>query len=344
MRRFLAFLGVAGVTVVIAAAGLWWAACTLDAPSTLAAPLVYRVAPHARFSQVAADLERQQAIAHSWIWIVHARATGMETRIKAGEYLLAPHSAPRDILRKLVAGEVLLHTLTIVEGWRFQDLRDAIHKTPAIASTPLNDAALMARVGSPAESAEGQFLPETYKFPAGTSEIEILNKAHQALVTLLGMAWASRDERLPLHSAQELLTLASIVEKETALPAERQKIAGVYAQRLLQGMRLQADPTVIYGLGARYDGNLRSVDLHTDGPYNTYMRAGLPPTPICLPGAASIRAAAHPEMNGALYFVATGRGDGSHTFSQTLDEHNRAVAQFLQRTRAGEGMHGASGQ
>jgi UPF0755 protein len=191
----------------------------------------------------------------------------------------------------------------------------------------------MAHFGSPHLSPEGQFLPETYKFPAGTTDVGLLGIAHAALVKELTAAWADRDERVPVKTPRELLTLASIVEKETALPAERPKIAGVYVQRLITGMRLQADPTVIYGLGDRYDGDIHTVDLRADGPYNTYTRTGLPPTPIALAGAPAIRATAKPEITGALFFVASGLGDGSHVFSATLQEHNEAVARYLQRLR-----------
>ena len=180
---------------------------------------------------------------------------------------------------------------------------------------------------------EGQFLPETYRFPTGTSDLELLRQAHAALLQVLHAAWTSRDQTIPLKDPTELLIMASIVEKESGLPAELPKIAGLYLHRLAIGMRLQADPTLIYGLGDAYDGDLHTVDLRADGPYNTYTRAGLPPTPIALAGAAAIEATAHPENTDALFFVASGLSDGSHVFSATLDAHNAAVAAYLARQR-----------
>jgi UPF0755 protein len=235
---------------------------------------------------------------------------------------------------KMVNGQVVLYSFTIVDGWRVADLLAALHRSPELQITlSMPPADLMEKIGAPGVPPEGQFLPETYRFPGGTPDIEILKLAHAALVRELDAVWRGREPGLPLHDANELLILASIVEKETALPSEQGKIAGLYLNRLSIGMRLQADPTVIYGLGDAYDGSLHTVDLRTDGPYNTYLRTGLPPTPIALPGAAAIRATAHPEKTDALYFVASGRGDGSHTFSATLEEHNVAVANYLARQR-----------
>jgi UPF0755 protein len=191
----------------------------------------------------------------------------------------------------------------------------------------------MARLGSPSTDAEGQFLPETYRFPSGTTDLDVLKQAHAALVRELESAWASRDPSVPLRSADELLIVASIVQKESGVPQELPKIAGLYLHRLRIGMRLQADPTVIYGLGERYDGALHTVDLHEDGPYNTYTRAGLPPTPIALAGAAAIDAVAHPESTDALYFVASPRDDGSHVFSATLEAQNAAVGRYVAHLR-----------
>jgi UPF0755 protein len=192
----------------------------------------------------------------------------------------------------------------------------------------------MQKLGAPGVAAEGQFLPETYKFPSGITDVELLQIAHAALTRELDAAWKDREEGLPLHDEYELLTVASIVEKESGLPEELPKIAGLYLHRLSIGMRLQADPTVIYGLGDQYDGDLHTVDLRTDTPYNTYTRTGLPPTPIALPSAAAIKACAHPEKTDALYFVASVKGDGSHVFSATLEQHNAAVAQYVAHLRA----------
>jgi UPF0755 protein len=227
-----------------------------------------------------------------------------------------------------------------VDGWRVQDLLEALRHNPDIATTlpePADVAAqsaqIMAKLGSPGTEVEGQFLPETYRFIGGTPDLELLRQAHAALVHELDAAWANRDPDVPLRSAYELLIMASIVEKESGLPQELPKIAGLYLHRLSIGMRLQADPTVIYGLGPRYDGTIHTADLQTDGPYNTYTRVGLPPTPIALAGAAVIRATARPEKTDAIYFVASTKGDGSHVFSATLEQHNAAVAAYVAHQR-----------
>lgn len=216
----------------------------------------------------------------------------------------------------------------------------ALRRNPDILST-LNEKApdLMAKLAQPGVDPEGQFLPETYRFIAGTADIEVLRQAHAALLRELETAWNNRDPGVPLHGSNELLIMASIVEKESGLPHELGLIAGLYEHRLSIGMRLQADPTVIYGLGDHYDGDIRTVDLRTDGPYNTYTRSGLPPTPIALPSAAVIHATAHPDKTDAIYFVASPKGDGSHVFSATLEQHNAAVASYLAHLRkaAGEG-------
>jgi UPF0755 protein len=266
--------------------------------------------------------------------------------VKAGEYEIQPGTTPRELLNKMVNGQVLLHSFTIVDGWRVADLLEALRRNPDVAqSLPAEgDAAsraarVMARLDAPGGEPEGQFLPETYRFIAGTTDVELLRQAHQALRRELDSAWAERDPSIPLHDANELLIMASIVEKESGVPHELATIAGLYLHRLAIGMRLQADPTIIYGMGERYDGDIRSVDLRTDGPYNTYTRVGLPPTPIALPGAAAIRATARPEKTEALYFVASPKGDGSHVFSATLEQHNAAVAAYLThlRQRAAQG-------
>ena len=210
----------------------------------------------------------------------------------------------------------------------------ALRRNPDIAATLADQAPhLMEKLGFPGIDPEGQFLPETYRFVGGTTDIDLLRQAHTALVRELDSAWMDRDPDLPLQDSYELLIMASIVEKESGLPQELRLIAGLYLHRLAIGMRLQADPTVIYGLGDRYDGDIRTVDLRTDGPYNTYTRVGLPPTPIALAGAAAIRATSHPDKTDAIYFVASAKGDGSHVFSSTLQQHNAAVASYLAHQR-----------
>jgi UPF0755 protein len=334
----------AGVLLLLLGAGaagvVWVGVRSLDEPLRLAAPVRFKVNPGASFARVAAELAAQDVIAHPRAWILYARLTGLAPAIKAGEYEIPPGVTPRQLLTKMVNGQVLLHSFTIVDGWRVQDMLSALRRNPDVLST-LGEKApdLMAKLGMPGVDAEGQFLPETYRFIAGTADLDVLRQAHAALVRELESAWNNRDPAVPLHGPGELLIMASIVEKESGLPQELGLIAGLYEHRLSIGMRLQADPTVIYGMGERYDGDIRTVDLRTDGPYNTYTRTGLPPTPIALPSAAVIHATAHPDNTDAIYFVASAKGDGSHVFSATLEQHNAAVASYLAHLRkaAGEG-------
>lgn len=326
---------------VLAAAGflVQGALRSLDAPARLDAPLRFTVPVGARLSRIATDLASRGVIARPRIWVLYARWKGLASSIKAGEYEIEPGATPRSLLDKMVSGQVILHSFTIVDGWRVEDMLAAMRRNTDLAVTSaLPPADLMARMGAPGVPAEGQFLPETYRFPTGTPDLEILRQAHAALQRELAAAWAQRDPELPLENPEQLLIMASIVEKESGLPQELPRIAGVYLNRLRLGMRLQADPTVIYGLGDGYDGDLHTVDLRTDGPYNTYTRTGLPPTPIALPSAAVIRATARPEKTDELYFVASSKNDGSHVFSVTLEKHNEAVARYLssQRQRAAE--------
>jgi len=322
--------------LLLAAAGaeIWLNLRSLDEPLRVAAPLTFRVPAGSRLAQVAGSLAARGILARPRALVLYARWKGVASAIKAGEYEIEPGVTPRRLLDKLVSGQVVLHSLTIVDGWRVQDLLAAMHRNPDVLATlPATSAAVMEKLGMPGVNAEGQFLPETYRFPGGTADVEILRQAHASLVRTLNAAWMNRDLSIPLRNIDELLIMASIVEKESGLKEELPKIAGLYLHRLRIGMRLQADPTVIYGLGDSYDGDLRTIDLRMDGPYNTYTRTGLPPTAIALPGAAAIEATAHPENTDALYFVASGRGDGSHVFSATLDQHNAAVAQYLARQR-----------
>jgi UPF0755 protein len=328
-------LAAVGVAAALIEAGLR----TLDQPLEVSAPLRFKVPPGSRFAHVAADLAHRGVVAQPRVWVWYARWKGLASGIKAGEYEIEPGATPRSLLLKMVSGQVLLHSFTIVDGWRVQDMLAAMKKNPDIAATLTGAVStgalqgLMDKLGASGTDAEGQFLPETYRFPSGTADLEILKQAHDALVRTLNSAWAARDPTVPLHSPEELLIVASIVQKESGLPQELPKIAGLYLRRLRIGMRLQADPTLIYGLGERYDGELHAVDLRTDGPYNTYLRAGLPPTPIALAGASAIEASAHPEATDALYFVASPRGDGSHVFSASLEEQNVAVARYVAHLR-----------
>jgi UPF0755 protein len=324
-------LGLAGV--------IRWGVSTLDVPSPLQTVIRYKVAPGRSFAHVANELAAQGVVAHPKILAQYARWSGQAAAVKAGEYEITPGITARELLSKMVNGQVLLHSFTIVDGWRVQEMLEALRRNPDVAGTlsagtpAAVSASLMERMGAPGVNAEGQFLPETYRFVLGTTDIELLRQAHAAMTRELQAAWADRESGLPLHDANELLIMASIIQKESGIPQEIPKIAGLYLHRLSIGMRLQADPTVIYGMGEHYDGDIRSVDLRTDGPYNTYTRVGLPPTPIALPGAAVIRATAHPEKTDAVYFVASTKGDGTHVFSATLEQHNAAVAAYVAHQR-----------
>ena len=269
-------------------------------------------------------------------WQVLARELGAAGKLQAGEYALDAGISPRALLLAMRDGKVVRRMFTIVEGWNIRELRAALAKVDELEhdSGALDDAALMKALGHPGQHPEGRFLPETYAWVRGDSDLDILKRAHAAMATALDAAWAARAPDVPLKSKQEALVLASIVEKETGIAEERPAIAGVFARRLEIGMRLQTDPTVIYGMGAAYTGNIRRSDLTTDTPYNTYTRDGLPPTPIAMPGEAALKAATRPAAGDALYFVAVGDGSGRHVFSSSLAEHNAAVRQYLQRYRA----------
>jgi UPF0755 protein len=256
------------------------------------------------------------------------RLSGESRKIKAGSYELDPGTTPRSLLRKLVQGEEALRSVTLVEGWTFRQVRAALKKAEQLKpqTQDLSDSAIMAQLGKPGVHPEGRFFPDTYTYSKGSGDLAVLQRAMRAMDKKLGAAWAQRAPQSPLQTPEQALTLASIIEKETGRISDRPLIGAVFSNRLRIGMRLQTDPTVIYGLGEAFDGNLRKVDLLTDTPWNTYTRAGLPPTPIAMPGKAALLAAVQPAQSKALYFVA--KGDGSSQFSATLDEHNRAVNKY----------------
>lgn len=249
-------------------------------------------------------------------------------RIRSGEYALDPGMNLLDALQRFLAGSTIVHELRIVEGWTFAQALQAVRANPMIRQTlaAATPETIMAALGHPGEPAEGRFFPDTYRFAKDTSDLALLRQAYATMEKTLAAEWATRAPDLPYATPAEALTMASIVEKETGAPGERAQIAGVFVRRLRLGMRLQTDPTVIYGLGAAFDGNLRLADLRADGPYNTYLRTGLPPTPISLPGRAALRAALHPDDGKALFFVS--RGDGTHEFSETLEQHDAAVRRY----------------
>ena len=335
---------IALAVVVVVGAWLGWRQYErhwLLAPiAMLTAPVTFDVPQGASLRTVAGELEKQGLMQRPRTWLRHATAEGFATKIQAGEYRLMPGTSPAMLLDQFVAGDVVLHSVTLPEGWTFRQGLAAIQAHPQVSVElrGLTDAALLARLGLQDKNPEGLFFPDTYRFPRGTSDRELLLQAHARLDHELQAAWATREEGLPFATPYEALILASLVEKETAAADERPLIAGVFVNRLRRGMRLQTDPTVIYGLGDKFDGNLRRRDLLDDTPYNTYTRAGLPPTPIALPGRAALEAAVRPEHTGALYFVATGLGDGRHFFAESLVAHNSNVSRHIANLRGGSGV------
>ena len=280
-------------------------------------------------------------VGHRLEWQALARELGAANKLQVGEYALEPGMTPRDLLAALRDGRVLNRRFTIVEGWNIRDLRAALARNQDLhhETGDLDDKTLMARLGQPGQHPEGRFLPETYLFVRGDSDLDILRRAHASMEKSLDAAWADRAQDTVLQSKDDALVLASIVEKETGVADERPQIAGVFARRLKIGMRLQTDPTVIYGMGSTYAGNIRRADLLADTPYNTYTRAGLPPTPIAMPGADALRAAVRPAGGDALFFVAVGDGSGRHVFTRTLGEHQQAVQAYLKRYREQQRKH-----
>lgn len=319
------------MAALLAGAGAW------DLQRQLAAPIL--AAPDARFEVPAGQpfdrvVERLRAEGHlptarTVLYLkLKARLRGLGTRIQAGEYALSPQMSVREVIEQFVLGRTILYEVRLLEGWTYRQALAEIHRHPQIRRTleTADPETVASALGLPSPHPEGRLFPDTYRFARNTRDIELLRKAASLQARVLEEEWARRAANLPYASADEALIMASIVEKETGLASERGQIAGVFVRRLQLGMRLQTDPTVIYGVGERFDGNLRLKDLRTDTPYNTYTRGGLPPTPICLPGRESIRAALHPEDGQALFFVS--RGDGSHVFSETLEQHDAAVRRY----------------
>ncbi|MFM6986197.1 MAG: endolytic transglycosylase MltG [Hydrogenophaga sp.] len=324
-------LALIAAMLLATAAAAWWLQRPLELPRTHAgedtAPLVH-IEPGSSARRVAQTLADAGVQAPPWLLLAWFRLSGHGTAIKAGYYTLEPGLTPRTLLDKLVRGEQALFSLTLVEGWGFREVLQALRQSTDLTQDldGLAPSDVMARLGYPGVHPEGRFFPDTYRLVRGAPASSVLQQAAQAMDQRLAQAWAQRSPAAAVKTPEEALILASIVEKETGVDGDRALVAGVFSNRLRIGMRLQTDPTVIYGLGERFDGNLRKADLLTDTPYNSYTRAGLPPTPIAMPGWASLRAAVQPADTRALYFVA--RGDGSSHFSATLDEHNAAVRQY----------------
>ena len=322
------------VPALLAAAAAGVAAWWLQRPLPLAQPVVEvsierGTSPRAvAQAWVDAGVRTSPELLYQWF-----RWSGDAPRIRAGSYEVHTGVTPHELLAKMVRGDEVLEAVRLIEGWTFRQFRAALAAAPNLRATitGLSDADVMAAIGAPDRPAEGWFFPDTYLYSRGVSDLTVLKRAHAAMQRHLEATWAARADGLPLKSPGEALILASIVEKETGVEADRGKVAGVFVNRLRIGMRLQTDPTVIYGLGEAFDGNLTRRHLETDGPFNTYTRAGLPPTPIAMPGLASLRAAVNPEPTKALYFVA--RGDSSSVFSESLDDHNRAVNRYQRGQR-----------
>jgi len=289
---------------------------------------VFQISPGSNIKSIAENLTRQEIIDDPWLFILLAKLKDVETRVRAGEYHIEAGQTPDDLLETFTTGKSIQYGFTVIEGWSFRQMMDALADDPVLVQTlnGLGDAEIMRLTGHPDQHPEGMFFPDTYRFPKGTSDVDFLRRAYELMQQHLEREWMQRDPDLPLNSSYEALILASIIEKETGVGFERPLIAGVFTQRLKRNMRLQTDPTIIYGLGSGFDGDIRFRDLKKDTPYNTYLHSGLTPTPIALPGLDSIRAALHPEPTKALYFVS--RGDGTHHFSETLEQHNAAVKRF----------------
>ena len=311
-------------------AAAWW----LHSPMRLdlsagSQALDLEIEPGTRAAQVAEAVVASGADVNVMLLQAWFRVSGQARQIKAGSYEITPGATPRSLLSMVVRGDQTLKSITLVEGWSFSQVRTALQKAELLApdSIGLQPEIIMEKLGKPGIHPEGRFFPDTYSYAKGSSDLAVLKRAAKAMDKRLDAAWALRSADTPLKTRDEALILASIVEKETGKPTDRAQIAGVFTNRLRINMRLQTDPTVIYGLGDAFDGNLRKRDLLADTPYNTYTRGGLPPTPIAMPGKAALLAAVQPAPTKALYFVA--RGDGTSQFSANLDDHNRAVNKYI---------------
>ena len=317
--------GLLFLALALGGSAVWWVHAPMPMGSTA---LELEIEPGTSPKAVARSVQAAGVRVDARLLYAWFRVSGLDRRIKAGNYEITPGTTPYALLQKLARGEESLQALTLVEGWNFRQVRAALAREQGLKndSAALSDAELMARLERPGVAPEGRFFPDTYTYAKGSSDLAVLRRALHAMDRHLEAAWSQRASDTPLKSADEALILASIVEKETGRASDRGQIAGVFINRLRVRMLLQTDPTVIYGMGEAFDGNLRKRDLQTDTPWNTYTRPGLPPTPIALPGKAALLAAVQPEATRALYFVA--KGDGTSHFSESLPEHNRAVNRY----------------
>ena len=335
-RLLIAGAAIAGLLIVALGFVVFQAHQYLHAPVNAGTDGVeYTIKPGMSLHGVSEELAAIGVTSRPIVLRAYGSWLGVAGSIQAGDYLIQPGATPAQLIEQFTSGDVRLYSFTIIEGWSHWELLQALHANDYIDATMTDEdwPALLEELGAENGHPEGLFLPETYRFPRNTSDREVLRQAFEHMQDALEEEWAGRAEEIPISSPYEALILASIIEKETARADERQRISGVFTRRLQQGMRLQTDPTVIYGIGPEFNGNLTRRDLQTDTPYNTYRRGGLPPTPIAMPGQAAIHAALHPADGEELYFVATGLGDGSHAFSVTKEEHDAAVAEYLRRYR-----------
>ena len=327
MLRLIRYLLLAGVLVALSVAGFaYWRVMT---PLALVRERVeFQITPGQGLRAAAGEIASAGVLVDPWLLALVGRALGVEARIKAGSYEVARGITLLDLINKLTRGDVTQSEVAFIEGWTFRQMRERIDAHPDLRhdSAGLAESEILRRIGATQSAAEGMFFPDTYLFAKGSRDLDVLQRAYHGMQRTLAREWEARAAALPYADAYQALIMASIVEKESGREQDRPLVAAVFVNRLRQGMLLQTDPTVIYGLGPKFDGNLRKRDLTTDTPYNTYTRAGLPPTPIAMPGVAALRAALHPAASDAVYFVA--RGDGSSQFSRTLEEHNRAVNRY----------------
>ncbi len=323
-KFFLPFL----LAITFSFGSIFW---YLETPRELAHSPIEFTLEQGSLRHTAARLEEAGLIGNARAFELLARLMGKDSMVKAGNYEFEHGLTPLELLSRITKGDNSWSGITFVEGWTFSEMRKAIDSNPDLRhdSMDLSDAAILSRIGAAESSPEGLFFPDTYFFAKGQSDFSVLERAYQAMGRRVSREWKNRGEGLPFSSPYQALILASIIEKDTGKSADSPMISAVFVNRLKAGMKLQTDPSVIYGMGSRFEGNLRKRDLRSDQPYNTYTRAGLPPTPISMPGILSLDAALHPAKSKALYFVA--RGDGSSCFSNTLEEHNRAVNRYQKR-------------
>jgi len=326
-----------GAALLVAAGTALWVSQglkTLDVPGQLEQPQLFAVPQGTAFSQVARQLEQRNLVADS-LWLrVYGRLHPQQTLVKAGEYEFIDGQSPKNMLQMMIDGDTKHWALQFIEGWTFADVRKALAATPRLQqkTADWSNAEIMTALGAEGEHPEGWFFPDTYLFISSNSDLDVLQRSFDRMQSVLAEEWAARAADLPYKTPYEALIMASIVERETGAAHEREQVAGVFVRRMHKGMRLQTDPTVIYGMGDQYKGRITRKDLQTHTPYNTYRIDGLPPTPIALAGREAIHAALHPADGKALFFVA--RGDGTHTFSNTLAQHQRAVRQFQLNRRS----------